>query len=166
MGCGFEYAVARAQGGAVSLEPLPDEGEGWRVPERLYHGTSLKRVKEMLASPKSFELYLAASEDGTTGYAEAASAEDESPGATVVFDTEKLLSRPACGQLWPDWDDVDMLIKSGEDLFGDATIANDVSWMDSLRIIGTCSYEGDMSGAIVEVLADGGVFRPPFEELR
>lgn len=163
MSCGSECSVARGTGGEVSLEPLPSDEEEWQVPERLYHGTSLKRLKDMLASPRSFELYLADSEDGTEGYANEAAAMDESDPVTVVFDTEKLMSS---GQLGPDWDDVNTMIKNGDGLFGDAVSAHDVSWMDSLRIISTCSYEGDVSGAIVEVLVDSETVKPPFEGLR
>ena len=152
--------------------PMPDEEE-WQVPEKLYHGTSLQRFKNMLASPRSFELYLADSEGGTEMYAtEAAYADDaENPvPVTVVFDTEKLT---ASGKLMPDWDDVNTMIKNGDTdaggrpLFGDARSAEDVSWLDSLRIINTCSYEGDVSRAIVEVLMDDGeTAKPPFEGLR
>lgn len=162
MGCGSEYLVARDPDGRISLEPTPDD-EKWQVPERLYHGTSLKRFKDMLASPHSFELYLADSEDGTEGYANEAAAMDESDPVTVVFDTGRLMS---LGRLMPDWDDVNTMIKNGDGLFGDAVSAHDVSWMDSLRIISTCSYEGDVSGAIVEVLMDGETVKPPFEGLR
>ncbi len=169
--CTTVYGVVRTAG-VASLDDSDDDGDDWKPPPKLYHGTSLKRFKEMLASPKSFELYLADNIDGTGMYAETASAEDESPPVTIVFDTDKLASSPAAGQLWPDWDDVDMMITGGDTdadgspLFGDADGVRDVSWMDSLRIINTCSYEGDFSGAIIEVLLDNGkVAKPPFGKL-
>jgi len=159
MSCGSEFSVDRATDG-VSLEPMRGEpGEEWEIPDRLYHGTSLKRFREMLTSPKSFELYLADSEEGTGMYAETASGEDESPPLGAVFDVGKLMS---AGRLMPDWDDVSTMIANGDDLFGGARSADEVSWMDSLRLINTCSYEGDLSGTIVEVRTDDGVLRPPF----
>jgi len=159
MSCGSEFSVGRPPDG-VSLEPLRGEPEEeWEVPDRLYHGTSLKRFREMLASPKSFELYLADSEEGTGMYAETASAEDESPPVTIVFDAGKLMS---AGRLMPDWDDVNTMISNGDELFGDARSADEVSLADSLRLINTCSYEGELSGTIVEVRTDDGVLRPPF----
>jgi len=168
MSCGSEFSVAR--GGGVSLEPLGGPGEEWQPPQRLYHGTSLKRFKEMLASPHSFELYLADSEGGTEMYASDAADTDDSRPVTVVFDAQGL---EAAGKLGPDWDDVNTMIANGETdgdgdpLFGDARSAQDVPWWDSLRAIGTCSYEGDVSGAIAEVLLeDGTTVKPPFEGLR
>lgn len=53
----------------------------------------------------------------------------------------------------------------GNPLFGDADSAQDVSWIDSLRLIRTCSYEGDLSGTIIEVLLDNKVVKPPFDSL-
>jgi len=153
--CGAEFAAA----GASAV---------WEPPPRLYHGTSLGRFREMLARPESFELYLASAPEGTEMYAQEASNEDDTPQVTVVFDTAALESS---GLLMPDWDDVGSMIRGGETdadgepLFGDARFAQDVPWRESLRLIGTCSYEGPLSGAIAEADVDGEVHRPPFAEL-
>jgi hypothetical protein len=155
--CGAEFA---AGGGSP--------GAGWEPPARLYHGTSLGRLKGMLARPESFELYLASEPGGTEMYAQEASDEDGTPQATVAFDTAALESS---GRLMPDWDDVEAMIRNGEadadggPLFGDAESAEDVTWRESLRLIGTCSYEGPLSGAIVEADVDGEAHRPPFAGL-
>jgi len=154
--CGAEFA-------AVGAPPAV-----WEPPPRLYHGTSLGRFREMLARPESFELYLASAPEGTEMYAQEASNEDDTPQVTVAFDTAALESS---GLLMPDWDDVGSMISGGETdadgepLFGDARFAQDVPWRESLRLIGTCSYEGPLSGAIAEADVDGEVHRPPFAEL-
>lgn len=143
-------------------------GGGWEPPARLYHGTSLGRLRGMLARPESFELYLASEPGGTEMYAQAASDEDGTPQATVAFATAALESS---GRLMPDWDDVEAMIRSGEadadgdPLFGDAESAEDVPWRESLRLIGTCSYEGPLSGAMAEADVDGEVHLPPFAGL-
>jgi len=147
------------------LEPL-DEPDGWSPPPTLYHGTSLERFRNMLASPRAAELYLADSEDGTEMYATNAAEMDDSAPVVIAFDTGKL---EKSGKLMPDWDDVNTMISNGETsedgapLFGDARSADEVPWWESLRLIGTCSYEGDTSGCITEVSVDGKPVNPPWE---
>ena len=166
--CGAGFRVTRTDG-VVTLDDSVDDKDDWQPPPRLYHGTSLTRFSGMLAKPDVFKLYLADDPEGTEGYAtEAAAMDDESEPVTVVFDTQKLLS---LGKLMPDWDDVDTMISNGETdaegnpLFGDVDSAREVMWQDSLRLINTCSYEGPVLEAIIEVQvgSDGRIERPPFD---
>jgi hypothetical protein len=124
-----------------------------RLPRYLYHGTSLYRWNQIKAGGYITELlYLASSPSGTEMYRVNAVEEDEGDGidqadnAEVLaqFDLEKLA---LSGDLLPDWDDV----PTNMELFPDASYAGQVSWEDSLKRLGTCSFKGNLGKALLKV---------------
>jgi len=166
--CGADFSISRVAD-KITLDGSGAGGAVWEIPSKLYHGTSLSRFREMLAKPKTFELYLAIDPAGAEMYASEAAGMDESEEAVITVDTQKLLS---LGKLMPDWDDVDQMIRHGETdaegnpLFGNADSAQEVTCLESLQLIGTCSYEGDFRDAIIEahIGPDNKVVSPPFDK--
>jgi len=124
-----------------------------RLPNYLYHGTSLYRWKQLEASNYETDIiYLARSPERTAHYRLNAVEQDEIDGidqddnAEVIakFDLQTLIEE---GELMPDWDD----IRTNMELFPGAAEPRDISWVDSLRVLGTCSYEGSLQEALKAV---------------
>jgi hypothetical protein len=124
----------------------------------LYHGTSQFRLEQM--QDKGYEtrlIYLAATPSGSEMYATFASDSDFLSGDTTEENTERLLELKISallehGELGPDWDDVAMIIRDGDgSKFPGAFEVNDVSWQESLKVLGTCSLSGDFGPAITRI---------------
>lgn len=138
------------------VERIEELIEGDDLPRYLYHGTS--RYQYLKMEDEGFRtdlMYLADSPDGTDMYALGAVENDEmqhgideldNAVAILKLDVSRLLR---LGELMPDWDDVQSNIHTG--LFPDASTPSQVSWIESLEKLGTCSYKGRFGSAISNV---------------
>jgi len=125
-----------------------------RLLKYLYHGTSLHRWKQLEADNYETEIiYLARSPERTVHYRLNAVEQDEIDDAVNQDDNAEVIAKFELqtlikqGELMPDWDDV----RTNMELFPDAVEPQDVSWIDSLRVLGTCSYEGSLKEALKAV---------------
>lgn len=127
--------------------------EASKLSKYLYHGTSLRRWNQIKQGGYITNLlYLADSISGTEMYRLNAVEEDEGDRVDQVdnaevmaqFDLGKLAES---GTLMPDWDDV----PTNMELFPDASWVDQVSWDDSLRRLGTCSFKGNVGPALMKV---------------
>ena len=139
----------------------------------LYHGTSKHRYDQMRENPldtsmsETGMIYLANTIEGTEMYSSMAVENDEMNGVdeeengwvTLTFSADKLLQS---GEMGPDWDDVRSGISLGELEISDPS---EMSWEESLRKYGTCSFTGHFGDAIVDVQIDEGHSMDPLEQL-
>ena len=122
----------------------------------LYHGTSLKRAKKILRESENrssdFFLYVADTEAATVQYSQRAAEDEEdeemeAEGCVIAFCLDALISnhRSGIGKLMNDYDDIWSLYKNG----GIPSSPSQVSWEESLELLGTCSYKGTLYKSII-----------------
>tara|TARA_R100001510_G_C7549568_1_gene133917 strand:- start:78 stop:608 length:531 start_codon:yes stop_codon:yes gene_type:complete len=132
---------------------------GNRADTLLYHGTSLNRAKKILRESENrssdFFLYLADTEAATVQYSQRAVEDEEmdsdyeieAEGCVIAFSLDALQDNQhlGIGELMNDYDDIWSLYKNGEI----SSPPSQVSWDESLELLGTCSYKGSLYKSII-----------------
>tara|TARA_R100000231_G_scaffold139429_1_gene120624 strand:- start:655 stop:1188 length:534 start_codon:yes stop_codon:yes gene_type:complete len=127
----------------------------------LYHGTTLNRAKKILRESEQRSsvvfLYLADTEEAVEQYSYRAVEDEEAEsnyeiageGCIIIISLAALQKnqQSGIGELMNDYDDIWSLYKNGQI----STPPSQVSWGESLELLGTCSYKGSLYKSIISL---------------